>query len=86
MTMGILASLAAGAGYGASKMMNKSSNRQASPTPLPQAPSPDAASVQAQKNVRKKRSEMTQSIFTNPLGVGGQADVTRAALKTKTGQ
>ncbi len=53
------------------------------PQPLPEAPKPEAAADKAQEQVRKRRTTQTQTTFTDPLGVGGQADIVR---KTLTGQ
>lgn len=53
------------------------------PTPLPQPPSQDAATQNAQDSTNKKRVAMSQTVFTDPLGVGGQANIVR---KTLTGQ
>ena len=78
--------LAGGAGYGASRMMNRGSSSPSSPSALPQPPSMDAAATKAADSVRKRKSQATQSIYTDPLGIGGQADVARQMLKTKTGQ
>ena len=53
------------------------------PQPLPQPPSQGAVAEKAQDNTRKKRAAQTQTVFTDPLGLGGQADIVR---KTLTGQ
>lgn len=63
---------------------NKSGGSPApAPIPLPQAPSPVDAQAKAQDIARKKRAEMSQSIYSSPLGLAGEADVAR---KTLTGQ
>ncbi|GEM_PF-6343210 len=50
------------------------------PLPLPQAPSLDAASDKAQEIIRRKKAAMSQSIYTSPLGVAGEANVVRKTL------
>lgn len=54
-----------------------------SPMPLPEAPNPADAAAKAQEAVKKRRASVSQTVFTDPLGVGGQADIVR---KTLTGQ
>jgi hypothetical protein len=39
-----------------------------------------AASERAAQTIRQRAQSMTQSIFTNPLGIGGQAQVARKTL------
>lgn len=53
------------------------------PQPLPEAPKPEAAAANAQEQVRKRKANQTQTVFGDPLGLGGQADIVR---KTLTGQ
>ena len=53
------------------------------PQPLPAPPKIDAAADEAQKQALKRRGAATKTVFTDPLGVGGQADIVR---KTLTGQ
>jgi len=74
---------AAGAGIGISRSLAGSANRAnriSSPLPLPQPPSAAAAGEKAQEVVKKKRAAMTQSIYTSPLGVAGEAQVARKTL------
>lgn len=54
-----------------------------SPQALPAPPKADDAAEGAQKQVAKRRAATTQTVFTDPLGVSGQADIVR---KTLTGQ
>lgn len=62
----------------------KESEPQASqPLPMPSAPSPQDEATKAQETVRKRRVASTQTIYTDPLGISGQASVAR---KTLTGQ
>ena len=52
------------------------------PSP-PKGPKPGAAEDLAAKQANRRRAAMSQTIYTNPLGVGGQAAV---ANKTLLGQ
>lgn len=61
----------------------KNSGEAPKPQPLPEAPKQASAAEDAQNQVRKKRAAQTQTVYTDPLGVGGQADIVR---KTLTGQ
>lgn len=80
-TAAILLGLGAGgAGLGVSKMLSKGGQQDSSPTPLPQAPSVSDASAKAEEVVRKKRSMLSQSIYTSPLGVAGEANIARKTL------
>lgn len=75
--------LGAGAGFGASKLIggsSKSASKISSPLPLPQPPSQAAAADKAGEVIKKKKIAATQSIYTSPLGVAGQADVNRKTL------
>lgn len=54
--------------------------QDSSPTPLPQAPSADAAQDKAGEIIKRRRASATQSVYTSPLGVGGQANVARKTL------
>lgn len=54
-----------------------------SPQPLPEPPKVDASAQEAQKQIAKRRSSATKTVYTDPLGISGQADVVR---KTLTGQ
>ncbi len=58
--------------------------KEAAPAPmeLPQPPAPDAAATTAADKIKKKKNDMSQSIYTSPLGVQDQANV----IKTKLGQ
>ena len=79
-TAAVLLGLAgAGAGIGLSKSMSRSAGGS-SPMPLPQAPSVDAAGARASDVIKKKRVAATQSIYTSPLGVSGEAQVARKTL------
>lgn len=50
------------------------------PIPLPQPPSAvDSASTGAEV-IRKKKSTASQSIYTSPLGVSGEAQIARKTL------
>jgi hypothetical protein len=79
-TTAILLGLAGGAaGMGVSRMMQPK-NQSSGPIPLPQAPSVSDATGKAEDVIRKKRSSMTQSIYTSPLGASGEAQVVRKTL------
>lgn len=74
-----------GLGVGKSPFSGGSSQGEASapapaPIPLPQAPAPEAAQAQATETIKKKKSAMTKSVYTSPLGVAGEADVARKTL------
>ena len=74
-----------GGGIGISKLAGGGSKGGApeAPKPLPAAPNVADAEAKAEESVRKRRSQQTQTVFTDPLGVAGQAQVAR---KTLTGQ
>lgn len=78
----IIGSLLGGAGaFGFSKVSAKSAPKApSSPAPMPQAPSPSATQEAAQQTVKKKKAGFTQSVYTSPLGVSGQASVARKTL------
>ena len=71
---------AVGAGVGASRSIGGRSSPISAPIPLPQAPSNVEATAQAGKVVKGKRAAVTQSVYTSPLGVAGEADVARKTL------
>lgn len=71
--------LAVGGGAVANKMMSAPS-QASSPMPLPKAPSVDASADKAQNMAMKKRTSATQSIYTSPLGVAGEAQIARKTL------
>ena len=50
------------------------------PPPLPKAPDPADAAASASEVIKKKRAASTQSIYTSPLGIGGEAQVARKTL------
>lgn len=82
----IIGGIAAAATVGISKIAENNSGSKAAapaPIPVPQAPNPDDAASKAKDVVDRKRAGMSQTIFTDPLGVGGQANIVR---KTLTGQ
>ena len=71
----------ASAGFGLSKLMSKGAeNVSSSPQPLPQPPNAAEAMSKAEDVVRKKRAVNTQSIYTSPLGISGQAQIARKSL------
>lgn len=74
--------LAAGIGAGllASKVMGGGKISTPEPPPLPQPPKPEEAENRAAEIARRKRASMSQSVYTSPLGVSGQATVARKTL------
>lgn len=83
----LIAGLAFGAaGVGAAAIAKSGEGKGSAspiPQPLPAPPKIDAAADEAQKQALKRRGAATKTVFTDPLGVGGQADIVR---KTLTGQ
>ncbi len=79
-TAAILGLAGAGAGFGISKLMAGAASKVSAPAPLPQAPSVDAASDKAENIIKKKRASATQSIYTSPLGIAGEAQISRKTL------
>jgi hypothetical protein len=85
MTLGTTAAIllgigGAGAGFAASKIIAGNQNNQASPLPLPEPPAKSTAEDKASVIGKAKRAAATQSVYTSPLGIGGQADVTKKVL------
>lgn len=74
------AMLGMAAGFGFSKLVNKGSQQIGSPLPMPQAPSVMDAQDKADKIVKAKRASATQSIYTSPLGVSGEAKIAKTLL------
>lgn len=73
------------AGVGGSILASKlasggSKQALSSPPPLPKAPEPADSADKAQETIRRKRANLTKSIYTSPLGVGGEAQVARKTL------
>lgn len=79
----MLALLGAGASLGMSKLMAPKAPAQQALPDLPQPPSATDAVAKADDAIRRRKAVQTQSVFTNPLGVSGQADVVKKQL---TGQ
>lgn len=79
---------AAGAGAGISKIMGSAAKAAVEPIPLPQPPNPEAAVDKGAEIAKKKRAAATQSVYTSPLGVAGEAALARTALtgKSKLGE
>lgn len=79
-----IAGASAGAAVGLSKASGagKSAGQQpaATPLPMPEAPKPDAAVEKAQETVKRKRAMATQTVYTSPLGISGEAQVARKTL------
>jgi hypothetical protein len=79
----IIASLiGGGAAVGASAISSRSarSSGPSAPPPLPKAPQPAKAAEQGQARARRSLASRSKTVYTNPLGLGGQADVARKTL------
>jgi hypothetical protein len=50
------------------------------PQPLPAPPTVTQAGEEAEETKRRRKKAATKSIYTSPLGVGGEADVVRKSL------
>lgn len=68
-----------GAGFGASKLMAPSA-KVSSPIALPQPPSQADAGAKAADIVRRKKADVTQTVFTSPLGAPAEAAVAKKVL------
>lgn len=82
-TTAVLLGLGAAAGGAGIGMAVNSASKQkvaSSPMPLPQAPSPADAIGKAEEVIKKKKTSMSQSIYTSPLGIAGEAQVARKTL------
>ena len=78
--MGFIASLFGG---------GKKKESAPAPQPLPVAPTVEDSSAKAEEKTKKKRATLaagSKSIYSSPLGVGGEANVARAGLKEKLGE
>lgn len=79
-----IAGAGAGAAVGLSKASGagKSAGQQpaATPLPMPEAPKPEASLEKAQETVKRKRAMATQTVYTSPLGIAGEAQVARKTL------
>ena len=51
-----------------------------SPIPLPTPPSVSDAGEKAAEVTKRKRVDLTKSVYTNPLGISGQAQVAKKVL------
>ena len=71
--------------FGALKSDKKKSNESvaAGPLPVPEAPKPEESAAKASETSRRRRINQTQTVYSSPLGVSGEANVAR---KTLTGQ
>ena len=80
LTNAALATSVASGVYGVASAASSSSPKIQSPASLPKPPSAEAAAGKAEEVIKKKRAAMTQSIYTSPLGVAGEAQVVRKTL------
>ena len=76
--LGIAGGLAGGAAF--SKALSKPAGIASSPMPLPKPPAASDVSAKTDEIIRKKRASATQSIYTSPLGIAGEAQVARKTL------
>lgn len=80
-------SMASGNGFlGLGGAAKKVSN---TPAPLPQPPSPEATAEKGQEMARRRKATATQTVYTSPLGIDGEAALARSSLqagKTKLGE
>lgn len=76
----LIGGAAAAGTVAASKAMAPKIPAAPTPAPLPQAPSPEDAASKATTTVAKRKSAMSQTVYSNPLGIAGQADVSRKTL------
>ena len=73
--------LGGGAAIGSSMISSKAASKMgSSPMPLPQAPGIEASQAKASDVIKKKRATASQSIYTSPLGVAGEANIVRKTL------
>ena len=70
------------AGKGVSKAVG-GNNAPSAPLPMPEAPKVEAVTDKADETIRRRRSALSQTVYTSPLGLGGEAAV---AKKTLLGQ
>lgn len=86
----IIGAVAATAAVGITKAVSgggdKGGGGTPAPIPTPQAPSAEEAAAKAQDTARKIRGQSTQTLYTDPLGSAGQANIAKTALKDKLGQ
>lgn len=50
------------------------------PLPMPEAPKVDKVADEAAQKTKRRKAELTKTIYTAPLGLSGQADVSRKTL------
>lgn len=51
-----------------------------SPLPVPQAPDVAKGADAADQNVNKRRAMASQTVYTSPLGISGQANIAKKTL------
>lgn len=81
-TSAILAATAIGAGIWGISQAGRGSKSTQAPMPMPEAPKVEDAAAKAEKMARAKRTTMarSKSIYTSPLGIGGEAAITKKTL------
>lgn len=80
--VGVAAATAGAAAIGSGVYSATQANKKVSVPALPKTPSVTASAAQAQAETKRLRSAMSRSetVFTSPLGIGGQAEVARKSL------
>lgn len=51
-----------------------------SPLPLPEPVDTAATADKAAENIKRRKAQLTKTIYTNPLGLQGEAEVARKTL------
>lgn len=83
MAIGTTTALILGAAgtFGASKLMGGGGkNNVSAPSVLPQPPSVEKSEALGEEAARRKKSAMTKSVYSSPLGVSGEAGIARKTL------
>lgn len=71
----------AGVGVAGSMLMNKSSDSKMPQMPtLPNAPKPEDSVKKAEDATKRKKAALTQTVYSNPLGMSEQAGISRKIL------
>ena len=76
----ILGGAAVGIGSLVMRAVTQTKDKIQTAQALPQAPKPEDAQNKAAEIARKKRASMSQSVYTNPLGTAGEANIARKTL------
>ena len=76
----LLGTGAAVAGAGFMSRMRNMVGQVHKPQELPQPPKAEDVVAKAEDAVKKKRAAISQTVYTSPLGVAGEAQVARKTL------